>query len=318
MIKQNSNKALKNLKKRDLKRFGIFISIAFVFLIISKLSNDYKQDLKLHISLVNLDDEIILINDSLNTLDAIIEAKGFTLLRFLFNNKHTIYLDSKKDVLQQRHGFNLSVQKTKYLIEDQLGTTIDILSIKPDTLVLPYSMSASKYVPLVLKSKVNFATGYDVLDKYKLNSDSVKVVGAIEDIKQIGVLYTQPLNLQDVKTDINEELSIEVPSAIKVYPEKVTVFGEVKRFTEGKMEVPITIINKPSSVAINYFPKTVMLSYYVNLEDYNKIKHTDFVVQCNYAQSKTNLDFLVPEIVKKPNFVKRVSIKQKRIDFIKL
>jgi hypothetical protein len=101
-------------------------------------------------------------------------------------------------------------------------------------------------------------------------------------------------------------------------PKSVNVKAEIKRFTEGTIEIPITIENKPDNIKINYFPKSVTLSYYVDLDNYNGIATSDFIVECNYADLEENQTYFVPKVLKKPEFVKRISIKQKRIDFIKL
>ena len=63
------------LRKKDVKRFSIFFVLAFLFLIFSKLSNDYKQNIALKVELFNLDEEIVVEYDSLNKIIAFVEAK---------------------------------------------------------------------------------------------------------------------------------------------------------------------------------------------------------------------------------------------------
>ena len=103
----NSKKTniIEYLKQKNVKRFSLFFAIAFVFLIFSKLSNDYKQNIKLKISLVNVDDEVILQNDSLNTIMAFIEAKGFALVPYLFKDYKTIVIDAKTDITTKKDVF---------------------------------------------------------------------------------------------------------------------------------------------------------------------------------------------------------------------
>ena len=53
------------LKRTNVKRFIVFFIIAFVFLMFSKFSNDYKQTIILKPSIaLTVDDEIILNDDS--------------------------------------------------------------------------------------------------------------------------------------------------------------------------------------------------------------------------------------------------------------
>lgn len=317
----NSKKKMKiseYLKRRNVKRFSLFVVIAFVFLIFSKPSNDYKQTINLKVNLINIDDEIILNNDSLNTMEALIEAKGFALIPFVFKDSKEVVLDAKTDIVTMPEYYIFDVQKHRFLIEGQLGSAYKVLSLKPDTLLLSYSTRASKYVPVVLKTNVDFAAGYDIIGDYELSIDSVKVVGSSEKVNEIQSISTEELTLQDVNSNISRNLNFERLQDIEVFPKNITVKAEVKRFTEGTIECPITIINKPDNVEINYFPKTVTITYYVDLDNYNAIDASDFRVECDYEALVDDQSFLVPKIVKKPEFVKRTAMKQKRIDFIKL
>lgn len=306
------------LKKRDVKRFSIFVAIAFIFFIFSKLSNDYKQLIKLEINLTNTAEEVILKQDSLNVIDVLVNAKGFALVPYIFNNYKTIVLDAKTDIVTKPSQYVFDVQKNKFLIAEQLGSSYKILSISPDTLILPYSKSASKYIPLTLNSDIKYAAGFDVKGKFLFSTDSVKIVGAQDMITTINTISTQLLTLSKVNSFIDENIDIETLDGVEVFPKTVNVKADVQRFTEGTIEVPITITGKPNKVTINYFPKTVTISYYVDLDSYNAISTNDFKVECSFNDIKNNQTFFVPKLVKSPNFIKRLSMKQKRIDFIKL
>ncbi|WP_139181085.1 YbbR-like domain-containing protein [Winogradskyella thalassocola] len=311
---------LDHLKKKNVKLFILFFVIAFVFLIFSKLSNDYKQTIKLKVNLVNVDDEILLKNDSANYIQAYVEAKGFSLMPFIFNNSKALEIDAKSDVTIKPNSFIFDVIKHKYLIEGQLGNAYDLISIMPDTLLIAYSKRASKSVPVTFKSSINYAVGYDLKGEFNFNIDSVKVVGSLEEVDAISSIATEALVLNDLKSDINNIVRLDISGYdhIDVFPKTMEVTGEVVRFTEGTIEVPILITNQPENVIINYFPKTVTLSYYVDLENYNAIKALDFKVECDYAELEENQTFLIPKVVKKPDFVKHINIKQKQIDFIEL
>ena len=318
-MKGSSNfKISEYIQRRNVKRFSIFLSIAFLFLVISKLSNDYNQNIKLKIQLTNIDDEIIIQNDSLNYLDAVVQAKGFSLVPFLFKDHKLIAIDADKDVSSSQDHFLFDVRRHKFLIERQLGSSYKILSLKPDSLFITYTKRASKYVPVVLNKDIEFSTGYDIFGTHQLNLDSVKIVGSEEKVREISRVVTEKLTLNDVKKDINQTLSFEKIADIEIFPNEVNVSAEVMKFTEGTIESSIAIVNKPSDLEINYFPKNVTISYYVDLDNFKSVKPSDFKVECDFALIEEGQSFFIPIVVKKPDFVKRVVLKQKRIDFIKL
>lgn len=320
MNSNNNLSILDHLKKKSVKRFSLFFIAAFVLLIISKLSNDYKQTINLKIKLVDFEDEIVFKNDSSNYINAYVEAKGFSFVPFVFSNYKDLIVNAKTDVAKKTNHFIFDVQKNRYIIEDQLGKSFKLLSVKPDTLFVAYSKRASKKVPIVLNQSINYAVGYDLKSDFKFNIDSVKIVGSANLVNEIASISTKELILNEVNTNITQKLELDISAYkdIEIFPKSVTVSGEVSRFTEGTIEVPFTIINQPRNVNLNYFPKAVTISYYVDLENYNAVKASNFVVECDFNDIRTNQTYLVPKVVKKPEFIKHISIKQKRIDFIKL
>lgn len=308
------------LKRKNAKRFSIFFLVAFIFLIFSKLSNDYTQNIKLRVQIANTQDEIVLKKDSTNIIDAFVKAKGFSMLSFLFSNTEDIVLDSKTDVTTRPDHFIFDVQSHKFLIEEQLGKSYDLLTLSPDTLNLYYSKLASKKVPLVLESDVKYSVGYDIKGEFSTNIDSIKIVGSANEVDSIHKIKTKKLILNDVNKDISEHVEVNVSKYknIEVFPKVVEVKAKVTRFTEGTIEVPVTLVNKPKDLEINFFPKTVSVAYYVDLENYKLIKKGDFIVECDFMAVEENQTYLVPRVTKKPEFIKRANIKQNRIDFIKL
>ncbi|NRD21157.1 YbbR-like domain-containing protein [Winogradskyella eckloniae] len=320
MRSRNNISILDYFKKRNYKRFSLFFIAAFILLIFSKLSSDYKQTIKLKVKLVNLEDEVIIENDTSNYIEAYVEAKGFSLLPLVFNDSKELIVNSNSNISTKGRSYIFDVQKHKFLIEGQLGSSFKLLSVLPDTVYISYSKSASKLVPVTLIEHINYAVGYDLKDDFELSIDSVKVVGSSVLLDSITKISTTDVILNKVKNDINKTVKLDVSKFenIEVYPETVHIKGKVSRFTEGIMVIPVEIINQPNDVTINYFPKTVSVSFYVDLENYNSVKTEYFSVVCNFADLVHNQDFLMPKVVKKPSSVKHVNIKQKRIDFIKL
>lgn len=308
------------LKRKSVRRFSFFFMVSFVFLIFSKLSNDYKQTIKLNVELVNVRDEIILQKDSIQSVEAYVQAKGFSLTPFIFNRSIDLVLDAKTDVIIKPNQFLFDVQKHQYIVESQLGNSYNLISVMPDTIRIPYSKRASKLVPVNFNSSISYAVGYDIKGDFRLDTDSVKVVGPASEINKVKSLTTKELVLKGVNANINENVDLDLSNYanIDVFPKSVNVVGEVTRFTEGVIEIPVTITNKPSDVLINYFPKTVKLVYYVDLDNFSAISASDFTVECDYLDIEDYQSYFIPKIVRSPDFVKRMAIRQKRIDFIKL
>lgn len=88
----------------------------------------------------------------------------------------------------------------------------------------------------------------------------------------------------------------------------------VDKFTEGEIEVPIFVKNAPKG--INIFPKKVKVIYKVGLQNFNDITSDLFIVECDYLQSKKEINYLIPKIKDIPKTVDLVRIVPEKVDFL--
>jgi hypothetical protein len=97
----------------------------------------------------------------------------------------------------------------------------------------------------------------------------------------------------------------------------VTVSGKVEKFTERTLEVDVKVNNVPNSYRISTFPSKVKVVFQIGLSDFNKINEKDFEVVCDYRLIESDaIDYLIPKIKSKPNFVGSVKIIPNKIEFL--
>ena len=318
MLNELKSKILKSIKNKKLNVFGLFFLLTFIFLALTKLSKKYTQDITLDINYVNLPKQKIIMLDSTPKCNAVVSAYGFNLLSYYFK-KHSIKVDFDKDVYVKDSNFVWIASKFKHKISAQLGNAAEVISLEHDTIKFPFKTLSAKKVPVVLNSKVIFKPGYDVLGQFAIQPDSVNVIGSADELSQITKAETELLQLKDVTDSINKVILLKKPedNKLKFSENSVRVSAKVEKFTEGTLSVPITIINKPIDVSINYFPKAVDVSYYVSLNNYKNIKPLDFKVECDFSEiANTDKTFLTPKLVKMPKLVKNVRLKQNKVEFI--
>ena len=106
-----------------------------------------------------------------------------------------------------------------------------------------------------------------------------------------------------------------ISNDVKIEANKVQFKIEVSKFTEGIVTLPITIVNVPEHIKINYFPKQLTVKYATTIDNFNSISEEDFKIECDYKNSK-NKSYLIPKIVTKPNNIKNVRLQEQQIEFI--
>ncbi len=299
--------------------FGLFFLLAFLILVVTKLSETYVETIPFTVTYKNLPETNIITLDSIPKVNVTLSTHGFNLLSYYFQDK-TYELDFENNTSITNANYIWLAEKGTYALKEQLGNSVKIVSVKPDTLVLPFGTLSVKKVPVVFKSKLSFMPGYDTLEEVVLIPDSVKIIGAAQEISKINTVDTKPFALTDIRANVDVLVDLEFSNSskrLKISEEKIRVKAEVEKFTEGTFEVPITILNLPEHTKINYFPKHIKVAYYLSLKDYRSIKASDFKIECNYNDVlKTGASFFTPELIVNSEKVKSAKMKQNKVEYI--
>ena len=318
MLSKLKSMILKSIKNKKLNVFGLFFLLTFLFLGLTKLSKKYSDDISLDIIYLNLPKHKVITLDSLPKCNAVVSAYGFNLMMFHLKNQ-SIQVDFNHDVYVKDSTYIWLPNRFKHKIVGLLGKSAEVISFDQDTIRFPFETLSVKKVPVVLNSKVTFKSGYDILNHFTIQPDSVNVVGSKSNILEITKAETELLSLKNVSDTINMMMSLKKPESKNVTfsVNEVNISAKVEKFTEGTLEVPISIVNKPLDVSINYFPKVITVTFDVSLNNYKIIKPMDFKLECDFSEiENTNNAFFVPKLVKFPELVKNVRLKQNKVEFI--
>ncbi|WP_246124821.1 CdaR family protein [Algibacter pacificus] len=315
MIKTLKTHLLSSIKSKKINVFLLFLLSAFIILIFNKLSKEYTNTLVFSVEKQQVPLEHVILNDSANVLAITLKTHGFRWLNY-YMSKPKIKIDFAKDVYRKDSAY-VWHKSIKYLANTQFDDQVELLNISPDTLYFKYGVNLVKTVPIQLKSDIKFALGYDISGDYNLKPDSVTIIGPDVLVSKLDFIDTKLVTLADVKTNIIKNLALDFPNTtdLKFSTDLVTLSANVGKFTEGKLKVPIEIINIPENLNIKYFPKEINVSYYVSLNNFNSVTVKDFKVVCDYSKVGKG-STLTPELVERPEQVKNAKINQQLIEFI--
>lgn len=316
MIRKIKSNILTSIKNKKINVFFLFLLLAFIILIFTKLSKTYTNTVIFNIEKINIPQEDVIFDDSV-ALNITLKTHGFKWLTYYFS-KPKINIDFKKDVYKKDSVFVWSKSKA-YLENTQFGKQVELLNISPDVLEFRYGLNMVKKVPIKLNTDIKYGLGFDVSSPYSLQPDSVVVVGPKALVSNVSFVETEKVSLTDVKKNLSETVKLKVSKKNKDLTfsnDKVILKAKVEKFTEGTLKIPVEIINVPENINLKYFPKEVNVSYYVSLSHFNSISAKDFKVVCDYSKVVNNQPLLVPELDTFPKSAKYVKIKQQRIEFI--
>lgn len=311
------NKILQLFRSKKLNVFVLFFIISLTILILSKLSQNYQGTLVFKVKPTNIKETQVILNDSSNQLNITLDTYGFKWLRYAVS-KPIVEVDLESDVILKDSILIWTEKKGFSNISKQFGKDIKVININPDSLVFRYDINQVKKVPVKADLDVSFLQGFNTLDSIKVTPDSIKLIGPASLLKGIDFIKTKHKSFSDLKGNVDKPIQLVVDSIsdeVKVESNIVQFHLEVSKFTEGVVTLPVTILNVPEDVKINYFPKQITVKYATTINDFNSISEEDFKVECDYANSK-NRSYLIPKIVASPKNVKNIRLQEQQIEFI--
>ncbi|GGG43040.1 CdaR family protein [Bizionia arctica] len=319
MLKLIKTKILASIKNKKINVFFLFLLLSFTVLVFLKLSNTYTTTVAFKINKINIPESHLVLNNDAHKINITIRTHGFNLLKYYFE-KPEVDIDFSKNISKNKKFYVWNKQQGYSDINFQFSKDEEIVAINPDTLKFRYDVNAVKKVPVKLESKWHFAQGFDLLDSINIVPDSIKIIGPEILLSKILYIETDTLMLKDIKTNIGKTISLKLPKNkndnLKFSDSEVTVSGTVEKFTEGHLKIPVSVINIPENITIKYFPKKVFVTFYTSLSNYNSVKEADFEIICDYNHLEKGTEYLIPEIIKKPNRVKNIKLSQEHIEFI--
>lgn len=252
-------------------------------------------------------------------MDVVVKGSGFKIFSSNLKTKPIILnIDNlgKKTNLK----YYLLPKNQQVEIQKQLVSGLKIEQLLKDTIYLEIGNLTSKKVPVRPDLNIKYQIGYDASGFIEVAPDSILISGSEEKINSISSLQTNLLNLEGVKSDFENTVSIIKPKNsknINFSHKTVQIKGSVEKFTEGTFEVVYKVINLPSNVQLNTLTRKVEVVFVVALSNFNKIDANSFKVECDYLiSSENNLGYLIPKIVSKPGLVKSVKVVPNKIDFL--
>jgi len=299
--------------------FVLFLVLALLFSVLTKLSKDYTQTVVFNIEKVNIPVDKLIVNDSSYLLNITLTTYGFKLIKY-YLARPSIVVDFQKLEKNKTHYF-WTEKKEFSTIVSQFEPNVKIVSINPDTIAFRYDVNNVKKIPVILDADITFSVGFDVINDYVIKPDSIKVIGPKVLTDSISEIFTKRLKMEDVNADvlISVELNLTNSSeGLKFTHSQVQISAVVERFTEGTINVPINIINIPEGIKLKYYPKEVSVVYYTSLSNFKTISTSSFIVEVDYNSLNAQDTYLIPKIVQQPDKVKNVRMNEKRIEFILL
>jgi len=276
-------------KNRKIKIFLLFLVLTSIIWLLIELSKSYNSIAVFKVEYENVPADKLLQNTLISDVGVVLKAPGFSQFRYKAKEHHIKFNLRKVSKYNGRYYFLPNAQLS--YLNDQFPADVEVLNVLTDTIFVELGKNISKKVPVSAKVDVNFKLGYNFVGDLKSTPDSVVVTGPEKHIDSILEISTNSLELNEVYETINRTLKLRLlvnNDLVKLSAYQVRIVGEVDKFTEGNLSIPVVIINEPKGVKVNPFPKEINVIYQIGLSNFNKINEDSFSIVYDYNQYKND------------------------------
>ena len=306
---------LKSNKK--LRVFLLFLFLSFLFWTLIKLSHEYISEVDFGLKYTHIPKNKLIQNEPDKVIKLTMKTSGFKLLRYGFKPKVLEYTLTEVHKKSGSEYYSETRSNINFL-QAQLSAETVVLNAEPDTLFFDLGARKSKEVKVISKVNFEFKTGFNFVQPVELDPPVLTISGPEKVIDTINEVYTEDITLKDLSASFSRKVGVHAPyDAVEISEQEVSVIGEVDKITDGSFTIPFEVINLPRNYLISTYPKEVKVVFQVALKDFNKIPENSFRVQCDYKQTEdNNLDYLIPEVVDKPEIIFDVKVVPNKIEFL--
>ncbi len=311
----NNMDALKSNKK--LRVFLLFLLLSFLFWTLIKLSKEYISDVEFNLVYTDVPKNKLIQNEPIERVKLTLKTTGFKLLRYGFRQNSLEYSLSEIERKRGTEYYSETGSNINFL-QAQLSAETVVLNVEPDTLFFDLGVRKSKKVKLQSEVDFEFKTGFNFVEPVALKPEEITISGPEKVIDTIEEVFTERVVFNDLSASFERKVRVVPPSeSVDVSVEEVTISGAVDKITDGSFTIPFEVVNLPGNYLISTYPKEVKVVYQVALKDFNKIPENGFRVQCDYRQAEeNNLDYLIPQVVERPEIVFDVKVIPNKIEFL--
>lgn len=303
--------------KRKINIFLIFLLCSFLAWLVSRLSETYVDRTTFDLEYINVPDSLLLADNSFKNADVRLRASGFQFLGFNYNSKK-IEVDLSNMVNNQSK-FYVTQLDFKKQIESQLSGSITLLEVDRDTLFLDFYKVELKEVPISPNISLNPAQNYLVDGKLKLEPSLISISGPKKELDLVNSVSTSEVELNEITEDFSIIVDLVLPEELKnlvLSEKKVRISGNVFRFSEKLIEIPVEVINLPEGTQIKTFPSTIAVLCKARIDRLKDISPAEFKVVANFKDQRGENQNLQVSLIEKPNEVYSVQLMKNEVEFI--
>lgn len=321
MVDQKTSDTIKvNIKKR--KRLAVFLIFlvfsTFLWLLI-KLSTFYTLSFDIHLKIVDSPAEIWINEEaSIHNLKAIINAKGFKLIKIYYFTKKPVEINLPLSVVpfrkQNQLTYYIKTLNIKEIVSAEFGISESEIDFAENEISFTVEKMISKMIPVSLIQDFHFKDQFGKYGDVTLEPETVEVFAPKDVLDTLSFILTEPVTKKNIESSFSGNAKLIFDNKfLKPLTTEVNYAVNVEKFTESKVKIRV---KKPVRPQLKIFPDYVEIFYNVALKDFDKIIADDFSVEVDTAGLFERKQFLFIRVSNAPEETNISRISPDRIEYL--
>jgi hypothetical protein len=269
--------------KRIVGFFLVVIVVASLWFI-SKYKDVYKEEVVFNISFIDVPNNLTLDTSSQQiNMPVEIRASGFILIWEKIFGEH-LELDFKDHTYLRNDTLLFNPSKSIKKINKSKKISFEVLSADDVDIPIQFKRFLSKKVPVVNQIELDYTLNYLAIKKPYFQKDSVTITGndaKVNALNELVIVRDSKLVIKDTLTTLEIDLK-EIDVNLNFEPQKLTLSVEATQMTEGKVDIPVRLLNAPTAYDVKLIPDNVQLVYSTAVSNFDQIKARDFSISIDY------------------------------------
>jgi hypothetical protein len=301
--------------------FLFFLMLSAILWLLNSLNQEFTTSLHYSVNYINPPKNKVISGEDRSGLNIILKGRGYTLLSFMIKGSQTPLIIDLESTYYHRNGSSGRVyylsSGIKDVVQNQLGSDLQVISIQPDTVEFTMSGSIKKKVKVIAKLNLKLEKQYLLKGTPVCIPDSIMVSGPAGIIDSLTLIPTETEILNNQSKSVELNLAIQKQDQLIYDKDMITVKLSVEKYTEAEVKVPIKVINLPYGMRLKTFPHDATLRFNIPLSDYSKLSPGLFNVVVNYKElGEKNVNKLNVIVRDAPEFAYSLKSSPKTVEFI--
>jgi hypothetical protein len=306
-------------KNKNLNTYAIFLFISFSFWFLSMLSKTHETTLSIPVYYKNYPADLIEINSPIDFIEARVKAPGFAIIFYsLFSSKDLTLDYEVANSKPLKNGKNLFwiLNSKREKVSNILGASMEILTLSPERLVVPFSNKTKKEVTILLKKDITLKKEHWLSSEIEIKPRKITIYGDQNLLDSITEISTELLKLDGVSENITTKISLQMPEGLQCKVVEIEVSLNISQFVEENIIQKVEVVNLAKGYSLKLFPNVVTATVRLPKDKYNFLK-TDFlkleVDASMLDDSKTRLEIQVKNL---PSFIKLERLYPQQVELL--